>query len=94
MPAITPDEDYQRFEDTANIAITSSRSTPIFISHSADDDVVPIENGRELRNNLQMRRLPVEWREYEDGGHWQGVDDIARFIDKHMASDDSESPRE
>ncbi|RYC55000.1 hypothetical protein CHU98_g11209, partial [Xylaria longipes] len=89
-------EGYQRFEDTANIEILAS--TPIFLSHSVDDNVVPIKHGRELRNTLQSRRLQVEWGEYEDGGHWvnepQGIDDIARFMNKHMACNYLESPEE
>ncbi|KAI1756606.1 lysophospholipase II [Xylaria castorea] len=90
MPAALRTEDYQIFDDTANneAVMESSRSTPIFLSHSVDDNVVPIKNGRELRNILQSQRLQVEWREYEDGGHWvnepQGVDNIARFMNRHM----------
>ncbi|KAI2641315.1 lysophospholipase II [Xylaria nigripes] len=76
MPAaLGADDDYERLEDTGN--------ADVFLAHAADDDMVPIENGRELRDIL-MRRLHVEWREYKDGGHWvnepQGVDDIVRFI--------------
>ncbi|KAI8949450.1 lysophospholipase II [Xylaria longipes] len=96
MPAASRTEGYQRFEDTANIEILAS--TPIFLSHSVDDNVVPIKHGRELRNTLQSRRLQVEWGEYEDGGHWvnepQGIDDIARFMNKHMACNYLESPEE
>jgi predicted esterase len=103
MPAALCTDHYRRFEDTADIEILSrysqhlrpvimksSCSTPVFLSHSVDDDVVPIKNGRELRNILQSQRLQVEWREYEDGGHWvnepQGMDDIARFMNRNMAS--------
>ncbi|KAI0452037.1 lysophospholipase II [Xylaria acuta] len=83
MPASSRAEDDQRSGDTANIenlaryaqhlrpiVMESIRSTPVFLSHSVDDNVVPIKNGRELRDILQSRRLQVEWREYEDGGHW------------------------
>ncbi|KAI3332255.1 hypothetical protein HD806DRAFT_519030 [Xylariaceae sp. AK1471] len=53
------------------VVIESIRKTPIFLSHSVDVNVVPI-------------------KEYEDGGHWinepQGVDDIVRFINSHMAA--------
>ncbi|KAI1500462.1 lysophospholipase II [Biscogniauxia marginata] len=62
--------------------------TPVFLGHSIDDDVVPIRNGRELRDIISSHGLPVEWREYEDGGHWinepQGVDDIVRFLNRYM----------
>ncbi|KAI1276025.1 lysophospholipase II [Xylaria sp. FL0933] len=92
MPAALRAEDFQRFEDASDGK--SSRSTPIFLGHSVDDEVVPIKNGRDLRDTLQSRRLQVEWREYEDGGHWvnepQGVDDIARFINSRMLDKSSE----
>ncbi|KAJ8132702.1 hypothetical protein O1611_g924 [Lasiodiplodia mahajangana] len=69
--------------------VRSTRETPIFLSHSIDDDVVPIANGRKLRDIVQSRGFRVQWREYEDGGHWinepQGVDDIAHFMNSHMA---------
>lgn len=62
-------------------------SIPIFLSHSSDDDVVPVQNGRTLRDILE-RFQAVDWHEYEDGGHWinepQGVDDIASFLKQHM----------
>ncbi|KAI5866055.1 lysophospholipase II [Durotheca rogersii] len=65
----------------------SVRKMPIFLGHSADDGVVPIENGRELRDIVSSHGLQVEWREYEDGGHWvnepQGVDDIAGFLRRY-----------
>lgn len=62
-------------------------STPVLLTHSSDDDVVPVQNGRALRDILGQSQ-PVEWHEYEDGGHWvnepQGVDDIANFLRRHM----------
>ncbi|KAI8635648.1 lysophospholipase II [Xylariaceae sp. FL1651] len=92
MPAALRAEDFQSFEDTSDGKL--SCSTPIFLSHSIDDEVVPIKNGRDLRDTLQSRQLQVEWKEYKDGGHWvnepQGVDDIARFINRHMLDKSSE----
>lgn len=62
-------------------------SMPIFLSHSSDDDVVPVQHGRTLQEILGKSQA-VEWHEYEDGGHWinepQGVDDIASFLRRHM----------
>ncbi|KAJ4393018.1 hypothetical protein N0V93_002224 [Gnomoniopsis smithogilvyi] len=62
-------------------------STPIFLSHSSDDDVVPVQNGRTLRGIIGQSQA-VEWHEYEEGGHWinepEGVDDIASFLRRHM----------
>lgn len=64
--------------------------TPIFLSHSIDDEVVPVQNGRRLRDILGRfpSALEVEWHEYGDGGHWinepQGVDDMVSFLRQHM----------
>ncbi|KAI1374780.1 lysophospholipase II [Hypoxylon crocopeplum] len=64
--------------------------TPVFLSHSVDDEVVPINNGRVLRDTITSNGFQVEWHEYEDGGHWvnepQGVDDIVGFLKRCMAT--------
>ena len=64
------------------------RPAPVFVGHSKDDDVVPIKNGRELRDAISSYCPQTEWREYEKGGHWinepQGVDDIVGFLKKNM----------
>ncbi|OAA66285.1 Phospholipase/carboxylesterase [Cordyceps fumosorosea ARSEF 2679] len=65
------------------------KSTPIFLGHALDDEVVPIKNGQRMRNVLsQNLELRVEWNVYEDGGHWinepQGVDDIVSFIKANL----------
>ncbi|KAI1355814.1 lysophospholipase II [Xylaria sp. FL0043] len=76
--------DYQMFDRKASIG-----STPIFLGHTEDDDIVPIEYGLELQNFLSSQGFRVEWTEYDEGGRWvnepQGVDDIVRFIKHHMA---------
>ncbi|EPE25419.1 alpha/beta-Hydrolase [Glarea lozoyensis ATCC 20868] len=63
---------------------SAALETPVFLSHSQDDEVVPIANGMRLSNTLESIGMKVEWREYVDGGHWvnepQGVDDIVAFI--------------
>lgn len=67
---------------------TGSGSTPVLLCHSSDDDVVPPENGRALRDILSQQSMNVEWHEYVDGGHWinepRGVDDIVNFLKKYM----------
>lgn len=64
--------------------------TPIFLSHSRDDPVVPITNGQDLCKTLEQMGLQVKWNEYEDGGHWvnepKGVDDIVTFLNDNMPS--------
>lgn len=61
--------------------------TPVFLSHSADDEIVPIKNGRDLKEIMQSYGLQVTWKRYEDGAHWinepQGVNDMADFLSRH-----------
>ncbi|KAI3325602.1 phospholipase/carboxylesterase family protein [Xylariaceae sp. AK1471] len=60
------------------------RNTPVFISHCADDPIVPIEQGRRLSDTLAAYGMAVTWKEYSSGGHWinspQGVEDIVAFL--------------
>lgn len=58
---------------------------PVLLLHNLDDEVVPVENGRVVRDVLRRMsgglegrepgrikglQMDVEWHEYEDGGHW------------------------
>ncbi|KAI1467711.1 phospholipase/Carboxylesterase [Daldinia caldariorum] len=59
--------------------------TNVFLGHCKDDAVIPIKEGRSLRDTFARRAgTVVEFHAYEDGGHWinepQGVDDIAAFL--------------
>ncbi|KAK6070664.1 phospholipase/Carboxylesterase [Seiridium cupressi] len=69
-------------------SLVELRSTPVFLGHSKDDNIVPFENGRALRNHLSHHGQVVDWHEYESGGHWinepEGVDDIVSFLDRYM----------
>lgn len=69
---------------TLNREITPIRSTPVFLSHSKNDDVVPESNGKTLYRVLRALGMKVTRKIYEDGSHWinepQGVDDIVAFI--------------
>lgn len=70
--------------DLSDLSSTSVLETPVFLSHSQDDEVVPIANGKKLSTTLTKLGMLVSWKGYEDGGHWvnepQGVDDIVSFI--------------
>ncbi|KAI1083059.1 phospholipase/carboxylesterase [Whalleya microplaca] len=64
-------------------------ATPVFLAHSRDDNVVSVQEGRNLRDALKhCPNTMVQWKEYADGGHWvnepQGVDDIVVFLHKNM----------
>ena len=68
------------------------KSTPIFLGHASDDEVVPVENGKRMHYVLRHRlQLDVEFHEYPEGGHWvnepQGLDDMVDFFRCHMALD-------
>lgn len=67
-----------------NETTTPILSTPVFLSHSEDDDVVPKFNGDVLYRGLCELGMRVTRKIYGDGGHWihepQGVDDIVAFI--------------
>lgn len=72
---------------------SSRYKTPVFLGHSVDDHVVPIKNGRELRDIISLQGFQVKSREYQEGGHWinepQGVDDIANFLTTNMITHNS-----
>ncbi|KAI0977270.1 phospholipase/carboxylesterase family protein [Xylaria arbuscula] len=64
------------------------RKTPMLLEHCVDDPLVLIQNGRALRDTLLGFGAQVEWKEYEDGGHWfhspTGIDDTINFLEKHV----------
>jgi lysophospholipase II len=59
--------------------------TPSFLSHTADDEVIDIVLGKQMRDTLGSMGLhAVVWKEYESGGHWipelEGFEDIVEFL--------------
>ncbi|KAI1141131.1 alpha/beta-hydrolase [Hypoxylon sp. FL0543] len=65
--------------------------TPIFLSHSRDDNVVPVEEGRAMRIVIEIRtNARLEYHEYDHGGAWmnvpKGVDDLVAFLARHINS--------
>jgi predicted esterase len=67
-------------EDTSITVV----QTPIFLSHSNDDEVIPIRNGDKMQQVLRNLGFKITWVVYKDGGHWvnepQGMDDMTAFI--------------
>ena len=56
---------------------------PIFLAHGTEDEKVSIELGRQARDCLAVLGAKVEWREYEDLGHWysgQMLGDLVDFL--------------
>ena len=80
----TPTDQAETTSVFSDLSSTFVLETPVFLSHSQDDDVVPIANGKKLSTTLKKLGMVVSWKQYKDGGHWvnepQGVDDIVSFI--------------
>ena len=62
------------------------RNTPILLEHCADDPLVYVGKGRDLRDSLTGLGARVTWKEYPDGGHWfnapVGIDDVVEFLNR------------
>ena len=58
--------------------------TPILLQHCKDDQVVPIENGEDLRTRLEEMHMQVRFDCFHDGGHWlnepAGMDSVVGFL--------------
>ncbi|KAI2467917.1 phospholipase/carboxylesterase [Annulohypoxylon bovei var. microspora] len=72
--------------DVKRVDPVAIKPTPVFLGHAEDDEVVPIQNGKQMRDILHNLNLEVNFHEYQDGGHWinepEGVDDIVDFVTK------------
>jgi predicted esterase len=68
------------------------RKTPILLEHCADDPLVPVHKGRELRDTLRGFGASVEWKEYPQGGHWfhspDGIDNVVNFLTRHVLGEE------
>lgn len=60
------------------------RGTPVLLEHCVDDPLVLVQNGRLMRETLGGFGATVEWKEYQEGGHWfnapEGIDDAVGFL--------------
>lgn len=65
-------------------ATTTRRKTPLFLSHVANDGIVPVSFGREAAACLRSLGLcHVTWKEYEGLGHWYSermLGDLVEFL--------------
>lgn len=75
---------YRSSLDTSAATTNATMKTPIWMSHSADDNIVEIEQGKAARDVLLKLGFDVDFHEYEDGQHWlqspAGHDDLVKFI--------------
>ena len=70
--------------EAPSVLVPQLTSTPILLEHSRDDETISVENGYRMRNFLGHLGFRVQWKDYDEGGHWfnepQGIDDFARFL--------------
>lgn len=76
--------------------------TPVFLSHTVDDNVIDIALGKEMHEILVSLELcKVVWKEYQTGGHWipepEGFGDIVEFLSatleyQEKSQDEEEKP--
>jgi lysophospholipase-2 len=61
---------------------------PVLLQHCQDDDVVPVQNGKDLKERLEEYEVCVKWECFEDGAHWlnepRGMDGLVEFIQTAM----------
>ena len=65
--------------------------TPISLGHTADDEVIDVELGRQALETLQKLGMKVTWHEKAQGGHLglletDGLDAMADFLRQEMCS--------
>lgn len=78
-------------DDSLTKPVVRPVQTPVFLSHTADDNVVDIELGQEMREILvQLELRKVVWKEYNTGGHWipepEGFEDIVEFLSSTLGN--------
>jgi predicted esterase len=71
---------------------SSVLSTPVFLSHGADDAWISVELGRQASRISRRIMVRVEWHEFtgaEGDGHWikepDGFDQILQFLETRFA---------
>jgi predicted esterase len=86
-PEEGPDLENATVRENSSMACTTNNAqkVQVFLSHSIDDETISIEQSHCLRDAMRdVMGFQVEYKEYEDGGHWihqaYGVDDMAAFI--------------
>jgi phospholipase/carboxylesterase len=66
----------------------AGRTTPVFLGHGTDDEMVPVQVGRVLQQRLAEAGIGVEWHEYPTGHGvtLPEIHDITAWIGKIIAS--------
>ena len=67
-----------------DVSAQSVLGIPVLLCHAVDDEVVDIELSRQACDVFEILGMNVQWKEYQDGGHWisepQGYDDMLLFL--------------
>lgn len=71
----------QKIKEFSNELQVTPDTPPTFITHSADDNVVTIQNSILFMAALQKNKVPVESFFYAKGGHGYGIDNPTSEID-------------
>ncbi|CAI6341207.1 unnamed protein product [Periconia digitata] len=70
-------------EESISIA-KSALTTPVFLGHGEQDNVVPCFLGKDAAQTLTSLNVDVTWKLYPDLGHWykipDEIDDILAFL--------------
>lgn len=71
-------------------ALSANRETPVFAGHGTDDDVVPLQLGRQAFAHLQAMNYPIEWHDYPmpHSVCIKEIADIGRWLNKRFAAAD------
>jgi len=73
------------------------RNTPVLLEHCADDPLVLVGKGQDLRDTLRGFGAQVIWKEYPEGGHWfnspTGIDDAVDFLNNYVLKNPSAGER-
>ncbi|KAL8989232.1 MAG: hypothetical protein Q9177_001836 [Variospora cf. flavescens] len=75
---------FLRLCDVGRREAETAALTPALLVHHADDDVVNVELGEQMRDALLAINVNVSFEKFASGGHWvaggDGIDVIVRFL--------------
>ncbi|KAL2202999.1 hypothetical protein CC79DRAFT_1373143 [Sarocladium strictum] len=62
----------------------TAHGTPVFLGHGVKDEKKPLAQGRAAAQVMGDAGYEVQWKAYEDLGHWyqipEEIDDVVEFI--------------
>ena len=66
-------------------------TTPVFLGHGSDDELVTLGQGEKIRDVLVRMGMRVEWHAYDECGHWLKepgeYDDLVAFLEENVGMD-------